>query len=64
MNDFLKQSWHFLAGLGTIGAVAGLVASGHVDGQSGLAVITGVGGALIGGGIANVATTVSTTPKP
>lgn len=62
MKTFLKSSWHYIAGLATIGAVAGLTVSGAVTGHAGLPVIVTIGGALVG--IGGVAATTTTGTKP
>ena len=45
----LSASWaHLIIGLATIGAVAGLSASGTVPGSEAITVITGIAGVLLG----------------
>lgn len=64
MVKFFQAGGHYLIGLATIGAMAGLVATGNVDASVGVPVITGTAAVLIGGqlGLNVPATTVSAAP--
>ncbi len=63
MNTLLLNGWHYIMGLAVIGSVSALAATGTIAGST-ATYITGVGSALIGGGLA-LATPAPTAPaKP
>ncbi len=67
VNTLLVNGWHYIMGLAVIGAVSALAATGTIPGSTATYVITGVGSALIGGGLAlspTPGTTTVKTPSP
>ena len=63
MKTFLKGSWHYLSGLGGVGAISALVATGSVTGKAGLPLIAAIISALVGAGAATNKVTAKVTTK-
>lgn len=61
-TKFWNAGGHYLLGLAGIGATAGLIATGHVDGTAGESVISGITFGLAGIGAVTAATSSNTKP--
>lgn len=63
LSKFLNAAGHYVIGLATIGACAGLMASGHMDETAGTTIISGLGIGLAGiGAVTKTAGSTTTSP--